>query len=436
MFKPKQVSLHSTADPVYLAASAVNNLLTVLPCGTAYSIGIVLVVMMTGQLMQHKGSLARAVWPYVLHLRWGWHRVHRAMERARFSLNTLFDTAFTWCLDNLEVEPVRLGQAAREVQAIDSSTIARVRASCRTALLGKGYCHRAGRCVRANIVAVCTSVVFIRGVRCGLVRRVRFGLTSEHAVESLLGDLPERNGQRLRVVDAGIATAAHFMAATQEDALLGRLRSNCKLSASPPPRTLRRGRPAVHGPVLHPGRAEPDRAPDEEETVAGEKGCIRLRRWNNLHFQESPQTIIDVVRIDDPAYNRPFLLGTNARELTTAEIRQGYGHRWPVETNFYVAEETTAMEKPRAWTEQALTRRIGLALLSGSLLKAISAVCHPLRMGPWDRQAKPSGGRLANHLDMHAGNFSALCLKRVAVRKYRKIEDALHTNDLEALKAA
>ena len=72
-----------TADPVPLAAAAVHSLIQTLPVGTAFCIGIVLIVMMTGRLVQTKGNLARAVFPFVAHLRWGWHRVERAMERGK-----------------------------------------------------------------------------------------------------------------------------------------------------------------------------------------------------------------------------------------------------------------------------------------------------------------------------------------------------------------
>ena len=71
MSKPSNTPLHLTASPVYLASSAVNNLISGLPLGTAYFIGIVLVTMFTGQLVQHQGSLARAALPFVVHLRWG-----------------------------------------------------------------------------------------------------------------------------------------------------------------------------------------------------------------------------------------------------------------------------------------------------------------------------------------------------------------------------
>src|SRR5256884_7854487 len=163
-----------STDPVSLAAAAVHSLIQPLPSGTAFCIGIVLIVMMTGRLVQTKGSLARAVLPFVVHLRWGWHRVERAMERGAFSLDTMFDQAMDWCMRQLPVEPVRLGMAQREVNAIDSSTIVRLRAGKRLALAGKGYCHRAGRAVRAHIVAGPGTGGMIEGGGVGLGRRTRF----------------------------------------------------------------------------------------------------------------------------------------------------------------------------------------------------------------------------------------------------------------------
>ena len=95
MPKPNPQPRDPSADPVYLAAAVVTSLIQPLPCGTAYFIGVVLITMMRGRLVQCKGSLARAVLPLVVHLRWGWHRVERAMERGQLSLDTLFDRAKT-----------------------------------------------------------------------------------------------------------------------------------------------------------------------------------------------------------------------------------------------------------------------------------------------------------------------------------------------------
>lgn len=438
MSRPSHTSQPLTVPPVYLAASAVNNLVRVLPAGTAYFIGIVLITMFTGQLVHHQGSLARAALPYVLQLRWGWHRVERAMERGQVSLDALFDRAFSWCLAYLPVEPVRLGQEQRTVHAVDSSTVARLRANKkRCALLGKGYCQRAHRAVQANLVAALTTVVLVQGIRVGVVRCTRFGATCQEAVAKVFAALPASSEKRLFSVDAGIATIEQFRAATEQDALVGRLRKNVTLRRAPAPkRPGKRGRPALHGPVLHPGAKRPEGRPDEDTTVRLEDREVRVRRWRNLHFREAPQTLIDVVRVDDPAYKRPLLIGTTARELTTDEISAAYAHRWPIETNFYVAQGTCAMEMPRAWSETAVARRISLALLAGALLKAIAAACVPLPMGPWDVKAVSSAGRLANHLSLQAQNFATLALHGLTPRKYRKIHIAKETAKLQLPLAA
>ena len=270
MRKRNQVPQDLSTDPVSLASAAVHSLIQLLPSGTAFFIGVVLIVMMTGRLVYHKGSLARAALPFVVHLRWGWHRVERAMERGKVILDVLFDHAYTWCVANLPVEPVRLGSEERELVALDTSTIARLRAGTRLALAGKGFCHRAGRAVRANIVAAATSIVMIRGVRVGLVRRTRFGARCEDAVETLFHALPPSESKRLIIVDAGIATQERFAAATDQDALLGRLRINSTLRGAPPLPSGTRGHPTWHGAVLHPGALAPEVEPAEEFLMPGD----------------------------------------------------------------------------------------------------------------------------------------------------------------------
>ena len=359
------------------------------------------------------------------------------LERGKVSLDALFDRALRWCMACLPLEPVRLGSAPRTVHALDSSTIARLRANQKTcALLGKGYCQRAQPAVQANIVAALTTVVRVCGVRVGLVGRTRFGASSEEAVAKLFADLPESREKRLFSVDAGIATLEQFQAATEHDALVGRLRRNVAWRRAPKQRPGQRGRPRRHGPVLHPGAQRPAGRPDEDRLLKVEGREVRVRRWNTVHFARAHRTLLEVVRVEDPAYKRPLLIGTTARELTTEEIRQAYGHRWPVETNFFVAQGTCAMEMPRAWSERAVERRISLALLCGSLLKAIAAACPPLAMGPWDRKAVGSAGRLANHLAIHAGHFVALALTGIAPRTYRKSVDPQEITNLQLPRAA
>src|SRR4029450_12922658 len=156
MHKPPKPSLSLPSSRVYLVAHAIHTLVRSLPAGTAYFLGVVLVTLCTGQLVHHQGSLARAVLPYVIQLRWGWHRVERVLERGAFCLDALFEQTTAWCLTHLPAEPVRLGGERRSVHAVDSSTIVRLRSRNASAVLGKGYDQRANRAVRANIVAALT----------------------------------------------------------------------------------------------------------------------------------------------------------------------------------------------------------------------------------------------------------------------------------------
>jgi hypothetical protein len=444
MEKPPDSQDPPGADPVSVVAHAVNTLIHTVPAGTAYFIGVVVVVMLTGRLAETKGSLARAAFPLVAHLQWGWRLVEQAMERGCLSLDQLFDQMLVWCEATLEVEPVRLGPLGRGIDAIDSSTIARLRSGPKLALAGKGYDHRAGKAVRANIVAALTTVVVISGTRVGLVRRARFGARCEEAVSALFRDAPKDPGPRLQVVDAGIATYEQFSKASPDVALLGRLRINCVLRCAPAPREpgARRGpgRPCEHGALLHPGAAAPEVTPEEdydvEETLEHRTKTIRVRRWSGVHHEQHKRTLLDVVRVDDPDYREPLLMATTARELTSDQMREGYGHRWPVETNFFVAQDTCAMEQPRAWTEPALSRRIAFSLLCGSLLKAIAASFEAIPIGPWDREATPSAGRLAHNLAARLTNFAALALAGTAPRMYRKNQNHSDSEDSRQRPAA
>lgn len=182
-----------------------NNRRRALPAGTADFLGIVLLTMCTGQLVHPQGSLARAALPYVVQLRWGWHRVARALARGQFSRAALFERACTWGMECVPVEAGRLGRAPRTVPALDSSPSARGRSRTPSPGLGTGDCPRAQRAVRANLVAALTSVVLIRGVRVGLVRGTHLAKRSAHAVAALCRARPASPTKRLFRVDAGIA---------------------------------------------------------------------------------------------------------------------------------------------------------------------------------------------------------------------------------------
>lgn len=431
-----QITRKPKTEIVYLASSAVKRVSEGIGKGTGYFIVIVLIAMMSGRLVANKGSLARAVQPLVWQMKWGWHRVHRAMERGKISVDKMIEKMNIWCEENLEVKEVRIGKFQREVIAVDTSTIPRMRSGEKLALAAKAYYGKVGKAVRANVVGVASKIVMIKGIRLGLVQKVRFGDSCESAIEEVFKEIEKTERKKLIAVDAGIATKEQFSRSTQKDALLGRLRINQKMRCEPEKVEGKRGRPSLHGKIIHPGYSKVEVEADEKIALPSPEGLILIRRWNCLHFQEFPEVKLDVLRIDDPKYKKPLLVGTIARELTTEEFYQAYPMRWPIETNFFVAQDSTSMDSPRAWTKNAIERRIGLSLLSASLLQAIAASCEAIAVGPWDRNATPSAGRLARFLNIHSHSFLDLSLDGLAPKNYSKNLSFPFFNNLRDLKAA
>jgi len=66
----------------------------------------------------------------------------------------------------------------------------------------------------------------------------------------------------------------------------------------------------------------------------------------------------------------------------------------------------------------------------------IAANFEAMPIGPWDRQAKPSAGRLAHHLAARVMNFAALALAGTAPRMYRKNQNHSGSEDLRQRHAA
>ena len=175
---------------------------------------------------------------------------------------------------------------------------------------------------------------------------------------------------------------------------------------------------------------------DEKIILDSPEGKITIRRYNKLHFEEYPGVLIDVLRVDDPKYKKPLLVGTTARELTTEEFYSAYPMRWPIETLFFVGQDSCAMDCPRAWTKNAIESRIGLSLLASSLLQAIAASCEAVSVGPWDTRPKPSAGRMAKFLGLYSHQFLELSLDGLVLRNYSKIKNNSFFNNLRSLWAA
>jgi hypothetical protein len=276
--KNEQANREPKTQAVYLAASAMKRVIKPLSKATGYWVIVVLVTMMTGRLVESKGSLARAVHPMVWGVKWGWHRAHRAMERGKVLVDEMLVQMEEWCKENLELEEVRIGKYQREVIAVDTSTIARLRSSEKLGLKAKEYWTKVGKAVRCNVVAVASKIVMIKGIRVGLTHKIKMTNTGESAVEEVFTELRKTANKKLILVDAGIASKEEFSRATEKEALLGRLRINQKLRCEAIKIKGRRGRRPVHGAIIHPGRTVVEISEDEKLLKQSADGEIEVQK--------------------------------------------------------------------------------------------------------------------------------------------------------------
>ena len=138
---------------------------------------------------------------------------------------------------------------------------------------------------------------------------------------------------------------------------------------------------------------------------------------------ELRQMPLKVMAIYDPDYDEPLLLGTPLLSLEPAAAYKSYVTRWPVEglpqTGKYILSGgggTHYVHHPTA-----VQRIPTLSLIFGSLLKYAAATLPPFRTGFWDRQVKPTYGRLLRQLKKVGVPLSEQLFKKRSVTAHLPI---------------
>jgi hypothetical protein len=228
----------------------------------------------------------------------------------------------------------------------------------------------------------------------------------------------------LAVFDAGFSLAG----AVKADILqcLIRLPKNCTFGRTPgkiPERKSNLGRPPTRHqaeivrPLAreHGGKTLPATEADTIYIMENESGAeIEVHIWEKVYFLERHldditderqkkklrKIPLKVMAIYDPNYDNPLLLGTPLLTLQPEAAAAGYAARWPIEglpqAGKYILSGGGGTHYVHHLT--AMQRLPVLALVFGSLLKYAAATLPPFRTGFWDRQLKPTYGRLLRHL--------------------------------------
>lgn len=163
------------------------------------------------------------------------------------------------------------------------------------------------------------------------------------------------------------------------------------------------GRRPEYGELVRPlartrkGEPIPATPPDREETWVRNGITFRAAFWDNLvlpHVKVQPdQPTFNVVAVYDPRYREPWLLACPLL-LSGPALRGLYRDRWPVEQIPLAAKQMLGGARQFVFAPESCQRLPELNLLAGSIVTYLAASLPAVPTGFWDRNPKPTPGRL------------------------------------------
>lgn len=204
------------------------------------------------------------------------------------------------------------------------------------------------------------------------------------------------------------------------DAWVARLPKNFTARRATPPPYGGRGRPPTRGLVVRPlPRCRKERViaatpPDQVATWTEEDRIVRAEVWADLVLPdaapESPTFM--VVAVHHPDYKEPLLLATPLG-LPAQPVRAIYRDRWSVEQVPLAAKQMVGAARQFVHAPETCQRLPERALLAGSILSYAAATLPATPTGFWDRQPRPTPGRLRRVLARWHFPHAALPLPRL-----------------------
>jgi hypothetical protein len=137
--------------------------------------------------------------------------------------------------------------------------------------------------------------------------------------------------------------------------------------------------------------------PDQVKTWTEDGMVFRAEFWDHLvrpDVKASPEAeTFQVAAIYDPRFKEPWLLASPI-QLTGSAWRGLYRDRWPIEQVPLVAKQMIGGARQFVFAPESCQRLPELTLLAGSMLTYLAATLPAEPTGFWDRNPRPTPGRL------------------------------------------
>lgn len=438
----------------YRILDLIEQMVAVAPKGTALGLCDLISAMFSGYFIESGGAVMPAIEAFLYQeIKDERERAARSRRAAKavtygnYNLNELMDKLHEIVQAEGKWKPI-MAQGYRIVP-VDFTAYRRTAVE---KLKTKAYVSEANRALPAVPIGMIASVGEVQGQRVALLKNVvltdlTVNDSSAHKKQLYKRVATELDEDELAVFDAGFSLAEATEVNIQRCII--RLAKNCtfgKTVGQVPERISEKGRtPTQYKAEIvrplarkHGGKTLPATEADEICTMRDERGReIEVHIWHKVYFlerhlqdvaserrkDELRQMPLKVMAIYDPDYDEPLLLGTPLLSLEPAAAYKSYVTRWPVEglpqTGKYILSGgggTHYVHHPTA-----VQRIPTLSLIFGSLLKYAAATLPPFRTGFWDRQFKPTYGRLLRQLKKVGVPLSAQLFKKGSVTAHLPI---------------
>ncbi len=145
------------------------------------------------------------------------------------------------------------------------------------------------------------------------------------------------------------------------------------------------------------GKSIPATPPDRVATWTENGIQFRAEFWDNLVLSDvkvqSDNPTFTVAAIYDPRYQEPWLLACPL-QLSGPALRGLYRDRWPVEQVPLAAKQMLGGARQFVFAPESCQRLPELNLLAGAMVTYLAATLPAVPTGFWDRNPKPTPGRL------------------------------------------
>ena len=270
--------------------------------------------------------------------------------------------------------------------------------------VGKHYQSGADKALPAIVLAVVAAVGSVGKVRLPLLRLVLRADPSDGSEAALQRRALRQAGAALQsdevlVVDAGFGVAELLTARVPR--FVARVARNFTARSNVLPAYHGRGRRPAYGAMVRPWprtyKGKPIAATPWDAAakwvVAGR--IVRAYTWTNLVLSTAKPgaAAFQCVVIQDPRYRAPLVLATNL-PVSAYALWCLYRDRWPVEQVPLAAKQMLGAHRAFVFGRESRYRLPELALLAGNILAYVAATAAAVATGFWDRQCRPTCGRL------------------------------------------